>query len=170
MARNNNEADKNDGLRVNVLEAEARSLSGWLSCRIGEHLRFSSEPLASYFFAQWEPVLFDALLLAAAVEFCDKIKRRPALKWTREIELRIPVHDPALWTRHEIAESLNKTLQFLTGDRWKIEFSKRKKEVAPPQQGQFNLPPVQLPVVIPFSEGLDSRSVAGLMEKNMEIG
>lgn len=165
MATSNNEADKSNGLRVNVLEAEARSLSGWSNCRIGEHLRFSAQPLASYFFAQWEPVLFDALLLAAAVEFCDRIKRRPAFKWAREIELRIPVHDPALWTRQGIADSLNKTLQLLTGDHWQIEFRKRKEEVSRPQQGLFELPPMQLPVIIPFSEGLDSRSVAGLMEK-----
>jgi Queuosine biosynthesis protein QueC len=154
-----------DALRVNVLEAKARLRSGWVNCYIGEHLQFSAELLASYFFAQWEPVIFDALLLAAAVEFCDRFKRRSTFKWTREVELRIPVHDPSSWRRTEVADSLNDALELLTGDRWRIEFGKRKKDVAPPQQGLFNLPPVHSPAVIPFSEGLDSRSVAGLMAK-----
>jgi 7-cyano-7-deazaguanine synthase in queuosine biosynthesis len=157
--------DDDGAIRVNVLETNGRSRSGWVNCHIGEHLQFSAEPLASYFFAQWEPVIFDALLLAAAVEFCDRIKRRSALKWMREIELRIPVHEPSSWMRTEVADSLKDALELLTGDRWRIEFSKRKKEVAPPQQGLFNLPPMQSPAVIPFSEGLDSRSVAGLMAK-----
>ena len=31
--------------------------------------------------------------VAAAVEFCDMTKRRPARVWARQIELRIPVHE-----------------------------------------------------------------------------
>jgi hypothetical protein len=158
--------DKEDTtLRVNVLEAEARSRSGWISCHIGENLQFSAEPLASYFFAHWEPVIFDALLLAAAVEFCDKVKRRSSLRWARDIELRVPVHDPQVWMRNEVGQSLHDALEFLTGDRWRIEFSKRRKPVAPPQQGLFNLPPAESLAIIPFSEGLDSRAVAGLMAR-----
>jgi 7-cyano-7-deazaguanine synthase in queuosine biosynthesis len=157
--------DDDGAIRVNVLETNGRSRPGSVSCHIGEHLQFSAEPLASYFFAQWKPVIFDALLLAAAVEFCDRIRRRSALKWPREIELRIPVHEPASWMRAEVADSLKDALELLTGDRWRIEFSKRENEVAAPQQGLFNLRPVQSPVVIPFSEGLDSRSVAGLVAK-----
>jgi hypothetical protein len=152
-------------VRVNVLEAGARARSGWISCYIGEHLQFSPDSLASYFFANWETVVFDAMLLAAAVEFCDRIKRRPALNWTRNIELRIPVHDPSLWTHKEVLGSLNDALQLLTGDRWHIEFSGRRKVAPRPEQGLFYLPPIQSPAIIPFSEGLDSRSVAGLMAK-----
>jgi hypothetical protein len=154
---------ENATLRVNVLEAEAHSRSGWISCHVGENLQFSAAPLASYFFAEWEPVVFDALLFAAAVEFCDKVKRRSSLRRARDIELQVPVHDPQVWTRNEVEKSLRDALEFLTGDRWRIEFSKRMRPAAPPQQGLFNLPTTESLAIVPFSEGLDSRAVAGLM-------
>ena len=153
---------QHEPLRVYVSE-DGRSRAGWKVCHIGEHLSFSPEPLASYFFSDWEPIAFDALLLAAAVEFCDKSKRRPAMRWWREIELRLPVHDLAVWTR--ASESLHDALELLTGDRWRIEFAKRRKAVTPPQQGLFNLSQEGPLAIIPFSEGLDSRAVAGLIAK-----
>lgn len=153
---------QHEPLRVYVSE-DGRSRADWTICHIGHHLSFSPEPLASYFFADWEPIAFDALLLAAAVEFCDKHKRRPALRWWREFELRLPVHDVAVWTG--ASESLHEALELLTGDRWRIEFAKRRKSVTPPRQGQFNLSHAGPFAIIPFSEGLDSRAVAGLMAK-----
>lgn len=157
-----------DGItRVCVVEGEGRSRSGWIRCGIGENLDFSSETLASYFFADWQPVMFDALLLAASVEFCDRIKRRPSLRWMREFELRVPVHNPAAWSRKDVAETLVNVLEFLTGDRWRIDFARRKKDVPPPQQGLFKLPRAESPVVLPFSDGLDSRAVSALMAKEL---
>src|SRR4051812_7873902 len=94
-------------VRVHVAESAARSRAGWITCNVQEHLQFSAESLASYFFAQWEPVVFDALLLAAAAEFCDKIKRRSVLQWAREIHMRVPVHDPDVWMRKEVAATLH---------------------------------------------------------------
>jgi len=152
-------------VRVYVTEDE-RSRADWMWCHIGENLKFTPEPLASYFFADWEPVFFDALLLAAAVEFCDRIRRRPSLRWSRNIELRLPVHDPLVWRRGDVSESLHDALETLTGDRWHIEFAKRRKAVAPPQQGLFKLPLRGPLAVIPYSEGLDSRAVAGLVAKD----
>jgi hypothetical protein len=158
---------ENDSLRVEVTEEGARSRSSWTKCQIGANLQFSAEPLASYFFAQWEPIVFDALLLAAAIEFCDKSGRRSALRWTRKIELRLPVHDPTCWSRKDVRESLHDALELLTGDRWHLQFVARKKAVSPPKQGLFNLPFTDSLVVIPFSEGLDSHAVAGLMGREL---
>lgn len=158
--------EQDKALRVNVLEEGGRARAGWITCYIGENLQFSPEPLASYFFAEWEPIVFDALLVAAAVEFCDKLKRRSALHWPREIELRVPVHDPQIWARDEVSQTLHDALEFLTGDSWSIEFSKRRKLASRPQQGLFNLPSAEELAVIPFSEGLDSRAVAGLLNKD----
>src|SRR5262245_18929023 len=97
-------------LRVNVLEEGRHARSEWITCYIGENLQFSAEPLASYFFAEWEPVVFDALLVVAAVEFSDKLKRRSAFHWSREIELRVPVHDPQIWARDEVSRALHDAL------------------------------------------------------------
>jgi hypothetical protein len=151
-------------VRICVVEKGRQARSGWTQCEIGTNLVFSAEPLASYFFAEWEPVIFDALLLAAAVEFCDKTQRRPALGWSRDIALNLPVHDPAHWRSKAVHDSLHDALELLTGDRWQVTFVNRKKDVASPQQGLFNLPTGALGVV-PFSDGLDSRAVGALLAK-----
>jgi 7-cyano-7-deazaguanine synthase in queuosine biosynthesis len=151
-------------IRINVVEEGKRGRSGWIQCEIGTNLRFSADTLASYFFAEWKPVIFDALLLAAAVEYCDKAQRRPASGWGRDITLNLPVHDPEHWRSKAVHDSLHDALEFLTGDRWQIAFSKRRKDAASPQQGLFNLPSNAIGVV-PFSDGLDSRAVGALLSK-----
>src|SRR4030081_3638965 len=117
------EEEENDlpVVQVNVIEAGAPRRGGWINCEIGTHLKFSGDSLASYFFAKWEPIVFDALLVAAAVEFCDKVRKRPKFGWGRRIELKLPVHDPDCWKRKDVGEALHDALQFLTGDCWYIE-------------------------------------------------
>jgi 7-cyano-7-deazaguanine synthase in queuosine biosynthesis len=153
-------------LRVEVHEPGMRVRSGWVACKIEENLKFSTEELASYCFAKWEPVVFDALLVAAAVEFCDRTQRRSTHHWAREFQLRIPVHDPQRWRAPKVNGALQDALAFLTGDRWLIEFVPRRKAQSPPMQSSFVLPG-GLRAVIPFSEGMDSRAVAGLTAKTL---
>lgn len=65
----------------------------------------------------------DLLLVASAVYAADKrISRATEAQdsWTREIDLHIPVADPQTWTT--VAPALQKMLQFLTGDRWRLFF------------------------------------------------
>jgi 7-cyano-7-deazaguanine synthase in queuosine biosynthesis len=157
-------------LKVNVVERGGFARKDWVNCEIGSNLQFSADSLASYFFAKWEPIVFDALLVAAAVEFCDKVKRRPKLGWGRDIRLKLPVHDPGRWNRANVAGSLLGALEFLTGDYWQIEFVKRKKAELSPQQGLFELPLAGAVAVIPFSEGLDSRAVSGLITAQLGTG
>lgn len=153
-------------IAVHVTEPGGQKQKGWLRCQIGRDVKFSTERLETYFFAQWEPVVYDALLVAAAVEFADRTRPRAVVRWEREMELRIPVHDPDRWSAASVAESLHDALNFLTGDRWEVSFYKRVKSVEPPQQGQLTLPE-SVTAVIPFSDGLDSRIVAGLMAREM---
>src|SRR6266545_3813769 len=91
---------------VDVVESGARTRKGWLRCQLGHNVTFNTTRLETYCFAQWEPIVYDALLVAAAVEFADRSQRRPALAWQREIALRIPVHDPARWTQRPVADAL----------------------------------------------------------------
>jgi hypothetical protein len=151
---------------VDLVEGGARSRRGWLRCQIGGNIEFSTARLETYCFAGWEPVVYDALLLAAAVEVGDRTLRRPAARWERQIELRLPVHDPDRWADKAVSEALHNALNFLTGDHWHITFGQRCQPVAPPAQGHFNLPE-GLTAVIPFSDGLDSRIVAGLMAREL---
>src|ERR1019366_9796624 len=144
---------------IHVAERGIRTRSGAWRCEIGENVEFSTESLESYFFARWEPVAYDALLVAAAVEFADRSRRRPAYTWQREFELRIPVHDTNRWNDPKVGEALRDSLGFLTGDRWHFEFYGRKKVMNAPQQTNLILP-AGVEAVIPFSNGLDSRAVA----------
>jgi 7-cyano-7-deazaguanine synthase in queuosine biosynthesis len=155
--------------KVHVIESGGSPRIGWATCEIGKNVEFSTESLASYFFAEWQPVVFDALLVAAVVEFCDKIRKRPQLGWGRDFDVRIPVHDPDSWNKASVSASLRDALQFLTGDQWQLRFVKRHKVLPRPQQGLFQLP-ASASAVIPFSEGLDSRAVSGLMAKELGDG
>jgi hypothetical protein len=154
--------DGSPDIQVNVQEEGGPIRAGWIPCEIGTNLIFSTHSLASYFFAKWEPVVFDLFLLAAAVEFCDRIQRRPGLGWGRNFVLRLPVHDSALWKQPAVHESLHDALEFLTGDRWQVTFYKRRKPAPAARQEMF-IWPTGAEAVIPFSDGLDSRAVGGLM-------
>src|SRR3954453_6736824 len=127
-------------LKVDVVERGRTPRKHRVGCEIGKNLRFKADALASYFFSKWNPLVFDALLLAAAVEFCDRSQRRPKLGWGRKFELQLPVHDVACWTRDEVEANLRRVLEFLTGDRWHIGFVQRKMSELPAEQGLFELP------------------------------
>jgi 7-cyano-7-deazaguanine synthase in queuosine biosynthesis len=151
--------------RVDVVEPARPSRAGWERCEIGEQLQFSSETLQSYCFAPWEPVVFDCLLVAAAVEFCDREFKRPRSSWGREIRLRLPVHDPARWSSESVISGLVNLLDLLTGDKWIIEFRDRKQPAEQPGQIFFKFS-VNARAVIPFSDGLDSRAVAAIESRH----
>ena len=153
-------------IRVDVVEPGIAARPGTLRCVIDENLWFDTAKMESYFFAQWEPVLYDAFLLAAAVEFCDITKRRPAHGWGRDIQLRIPVHDPKHWEQEEVVRALHDALDFLTGDRWQVTVYARQQPVPQPRQGLFSLGHDKS-AVIPFSDGLDSLAVAGLAAREL---
>jgi hypothetical protein len=157
-------------VRVNVVEPGGYQRKGWINCNIDEHFKFSAESLASYYLLKWETAVFDAMLLAASVELCDHVKARPKYGWARTIQLRLPVHEPDTWNAPKVNKSLVRALEFLTGDYWQIEFVTRKKSERAPGQHQLELKMDCELAVIPFSEGLDSRAVAGLVGQKMGAG
>jgi len=153
-------------LTIHVCERGTRPRKGALTCQIDREVEFSTASLESYFFAKWEPIAYDALLVAAAVEFADRTRRRPSFTWRREFEVVVPVHDPDRWNDARVTDSLTAALSFLTGDVWRFEFQSRKKPADQPRQSKLNLPS-NVEAVLPFSNGLDSKAVAGLMSRQM---
>lgn len=152
---------------IDVVERGTRPGRSYIDCVIDRNIAFSTEHLHSYCLADWEPAAYDALVLAAAVEYCDHIAHRPALGWRREFELRLPCHDPDRWNAPPVLDALHDALEFLTGDRWHVTFKPRRAPVTQPRQIHITMPSGPS-AVIPFSEGLDSCAVAGLMHN--EIG
>lgn len=148
--------------RINVVVTEKRKrLDARVSCVIGEHIQFNEDKLLSYCFAEWKPVVFDMLVVAAAVEFCDRLQNRPAIGWSRNIHLEIPVHDKSLWESQNVKASLISALSFLTGDKWNISFVNRKAAEGSRTQASLALPS-GAKAIVPFSDGMDSRAVAAL--------
>lgn len=100
----------------------------------------------------------DLLILAAHVYAADtRISRGMASQdtWTREIRLVVPVSDPDRW--NAAAQILTRMLNFLTGDRWTINFRGRPNEfsiMVPRNTNQHSGMPFDS--IALFSGGLDS--------------
>lgn len=104
------------------------------------------------------PIGRDLLILAAQVYAADtRISRSSESQnnWTREIQLIVPVSDTSIW--EQSLDNLTRMLNFLTGDRWQINFKSYPDD--------FDFPPIQLNLetqiepfenVSLFSGGLDS--------------
>ena len=83
MKSENDDLYPRPSLKVHVVEPHASVRRGWTGCRIGENVEFYTDRLESYCIATWEPVIYDALLVAAAAEFADRTQKRPAMSWQR---------------------------------------------------------------------------------------
>lgn len=149
---------------VEVVEANTPTHGHGIRCEIGRHLNFDTAGLEAYCLADWDPRVYDAFVVAAAIQFCDHRKARRSTDWGRDFSLRIPVHDPDHWRSIPVSATLHDALTFLTGDRWNIEFLSRRTSAAPCRQPHFTIPNPSS-VIIPFSDGLDSYAVAGLMRQ-----
>lgn len=128
---------------------------------LGHSLRLDTRGLTSFFFARFDRRLFDLLVVAAAVEFCDRSKRRPPLGWSRAFDVRIAVHEPEVWATPEVTTALEDTLSFLTGDVWRFRFEARRTAEPDPITAQLPLPTLRA-LIMPYSEGLDSLAVHAL--------
>lgn len=147
---------------VDAVQAGDTLRSGASPATIDQTLRMSTVGLESYFFASWEPLLVDLLVVAASVEFCDATRRRPARGWARRFDLRVAVHAPERWREPDVLEALTDAVGFLTGDLWSFSFVKRRTPAVPVKQQSLELG-TSARVVMPYSDGLDSRAVAALV-------
>lgn len=131
-----------------------------------EDLEFSMRALETYAFSRWSSVAYDAMILAATIEFADKMIKRPALGWARSFDLRIPCHDPIKWNDESILAPLRDALEFVTGDYWSFEFVARSTAFDAQPTDVMSLTS-ETDAVLAFSEGLDSRAVAGLLAREL---
>jgi hypothetical protein len=107
------------------------------------------------------PIALDLLVIASVCYVIDKSVARRSTDdaWTRILDVSIPVSDPKRW--EGVAERLDATLTFLSGDVWRTSFRqapcqlflapkiRRKKAEAPNEPDTFD-------TVSLFSGGLDS--------------
>ena len=62
----------------------------------------------------------ELLRLAVLTYLVDRTADRPTRGWQRNLELVVPVFDPARWA--PVVDRVNATLAFLTGDTWDVSF------------------------------------------------
>jgi len=151
---------------IDVIQGTQRARRGRVSFEIDRDVSFSTEGLQSYAFARWEPVVYDAMVVTAAVEFADRTIKRSSRGWPRRIDLRIPVHEPARWRDPYLSRTLLDALGFLTGDYWSIEFVDRASPAEVAFAYQLDLGG-STQAVLAFSDGLDSRAVAGIIGQDL---
>lgn len=156
-------------LVLDALEPGTPLRDGAIGAPIGQVLQLETAGLESYFFADWNPVLVDLLVVAAAAEFCDVRRARPEYSWSRRFDVRVAVHDQALWNRPDVRASLEEALGYLTGDVWRFSFVRRRREVPRVAQGRLSLD-VGARIIMPYSDGLDSRAVRALVAASEGAG
>ncbi|TGP85624.1 MULTISPECIES: 7-cyano-7-deazaguanine synthase [unclassified Mesorhizobium] len=133
---------------------------------MGASFSCSTAALESYAFANWEPVIYDAMVVAASIEYADRTFARPKLGWRRDFTLRVPVLEPERWQEPSVYNALRDAAGFLTGDDWVFDFVRRDEATPRPSQEclQFS---VTTDAVIAYSDGMDSRAVAGLTAQEL---
>jgi 7-cyano-7-deazaguanine synthase in queuosine biosynthesis len=150
---------------VDVVEAGRHALEGYDTCEIGSAIELDPRKLATYCSGEWQPIIYDALLVCAAAEYCDRRYERPARGWGRHFRVRVPVHEPARWADPAVLGSLLDALGKLTGDRWEFTFTQRESDYPEIHQSYLHWPQPSS-VILPFSDGMDSRAVATLLRND----
>ena len=155
--------------RVDAIEIGEAPREGARVATLGHAITLSIEGLKDFFFADWRCDLIDLLVIAAAVEYCDLSVRRPSWGWARSFDLLVAVHDDEHWSSPSVSDALEEALAFLTGDRWNVSFTKRREPVVKlkPRRFVFDTPDK---VIMPYSDGLDSRAVAAIVEDEEKGG
>lgn len=153
-------------IAIDMLEPGRRARKGRHPVVLGRDIEFSVAGLQSYAFAGWSPVIHDATVVAAAVEYGDRVIKRPPHGWARRISVRIPVHEPHVWNGPDVSSALHDAVEFLTGDYWTLEFVPRSRLEAGPAQKDLRLG-VETKAVLAYSDGLDSRAVAGIQGQKL---
>lgn len=100
----------------------------------------------------------DLFRLAGGVFVADKVALREETsdRWTRELELVVPVSAPGTW--RDASAPLHEALRFLSGDRWSVEFTQLAPDPGAVVQESVHFEDA----VSLFSGGLDS--LAGVIE------
>jgi 7-cyano-7-deazaguanine synthase in queuosine biosynthesis len=163
-AARNQEAFELPHARFEVTEMRGRSRRGTIRCVINHHVMIDPEALSSYCFRELSARVDDLVLIAAGIAFADRtLARRPALTWRRRLELTIPVREVDFWKQDHISRALTDLIELLTGDTWIVQFRNRQLPTPTHVQSPLSLSHGVKPIVMPFSDGLDSLAGARLV-------
>lgn len=148
------------------------SITGWssaskeprhLCAELGKTIRTNPRPIAMHCLSELRPVSEDIATIVESLALADRIQtRHRATRWTRRLEVEIPVFELAKFQTSAIGHALVDAVCFLTGDDWQIRFVQRTG--LPMNEPYLSLAPDPPRFVIPFSNGLDSFAQSRLLE------
>jgi 7-cyano-7-deazaguanine synthase in queuosine biosynthesis len=107
-------------------------------------------------------------MLALAVGREDRVNRRPAAGWARELTIQVPVHDCRRWRDPVAYRTLVQCLHDLTGDTWHVKFVPHKRPLWPGSTPRLAYNGFD--VVIPYSGGLDSLATFAHLNATRQFG
>ena len=56
---------------ADLLYAGEKPRDGAIACIIGQHIKFDDDAMQCFVPDQWDPLIYDAMMLVAGVEICD---------------------------------------------------------------------------------------------------
>jgi len=134
------------------------------TCWVGREIQFDADALRAFGLREWDPAIYDCLLLAAAVEYADRSIRRRTHQRERQFALSLPVSEPLRWRDPRVKQAAEAALRICTGDRWCLSFRKARRRPPPTE------PPLQwrqrFDAAMPFSDGLDSLAASALAARS----
>lgn len=138
--------------------------------KLGEHVRIEADHLHRYCFNDGSALQEDLAAVLSAVRMADRACNRIHSKgWARALSVEVPVFEVSLWQSEKVSDALVDALQYLTGDRWSVDFKARKGQPALLGQSHLVELPEQRRIFVPYSSGLDSFSLASQIQRQDPI-
>ena len=142
-----------------------RVRNGAIACRLQEDVFVSPSRLGNYCFSDVSERVEDLIVMTGIVAFADRsVVRNPSNVWHRHLSLSIPVLDIEFWQQPAIGSCLSELLNDLTGDFWILDFKKKMQRLPSHPQPALALQSGVAPIILPYSDGLDSFMGARLQE------
>lgn len=132
----------------------------------GKDLKFDASVLEEYCFQELTPAHYGLLVIAACVAYADRmVRRRLSIGWNRELKLYVFLPHECVPVLEPHCIKICDVLNFLTGDRWILSLVRCNASALPKPIPRLHLRSPEKPIVLPFSNGLDSFSVSRLLAR-----
>lgn len=156
--------DLHPSARVIGQEFPHRTPQGAIPCVIGRDLLLKPDVLGRYCFKEISKRAEDLILIAGVIAFADRaVSRKTSISWLRKIDVTLPVLEPDFWRQPPVSDELRNLLNLLTGDAWSLHFSARSQRLEVQGPAPLSLSSDEQPIVMPYSDGLDSLAVSRLL-------
>ncbi len=149
---------------------ESRTESERVVRSLGDGIHFETRHLHEYCYQTPSPMSHDVALLLGAVRLADRsFRRHHSRSWTRILQVELPVFCLKEWRREDVASRLKSCLDYLTGDDWRFNFEKRRRQAAAVAQAHLLSAPAIPRVFVPFSHGLDSYAQCAILANQEKV-